>query len=172
MQSPKYASTPLPISLQLSQWACLTSGLAGETMKLVLYALAVCSLMYAMVATRPDIAHAVGVVSKFMHNPNRSHWNAAKHVGTQDLGILFGPNRKSSLMSYTNSDFVNFVDNRKSTTEYCFKFENGATSKVHSHFNYQSWIHSRVQCGERGSMAQSTSVYILTSRSEFGTNCL
>ena len=112
-------------------------------MKLVLYALAVCSLMYAMVATLHDIAHTVGVVNKFIHNPGGSHWTIVKHVfkylvGTQDLGILFGPNRKSSLMSYTNSDFVNFVDNRKSTTEYCFKFENGATSKVHSHFNYQS----------------------------------
>ena len=44
------------------------------------YAPAVGSLMYAMVATRPDISHAVGVISRFMHNPDRSHWNAVKHV--------------------------------------------------------------------------------------------
>ena len=33
------------------------------------YTNAVGKLMYAMVSTRPDISHAVGVVSKFMENP-------------------------------------------------------------------------------------------------------
>jgi ATP-binding cassette subfamily B (MDR/TAP) protein 1 len=30
-------------------------------------------LMYAMVLTRPDIAYAVGVVSRFMTNPSQAH---------------------------------------------------------------------------------------------------
>ena len=84
-------------------------------------------------ATRPDISHAVGVVSRFMHNPDRSHWNAVKHgfrylASTKDHDILFGPNSTSSVVGYTNSDFVGCVDSRKSTTEYCFKFGNGAIS--------------------------------------------
>jgi hypothetical protein len=63
-------------------------------MKLVPYAPAVGSLMYAMVATQPDIAHAVGIVSRFIHNPDRAHWNVLKHifkylVGTKDYGIAF-----------------------------------------------------------------------------------
>ena len=73
MQTAMSASTPLPINLQLSQRDCLTSSQKGEDMKLELYAPVVNSLMYAMVATRPDISHAVGVVSRFMHNPCRSH---------------------------------------------------------------------------------------------------
>ncbi|GKD59085.1 retrovirus-related pol polyprotein from transposon TNT 1-94 [Tanacetum coccineum] len=36
------------------------------------------SVMYAMVCTRPYIAHAVGVVSRFMSNPGREHWEAVK----------------------------------------------------------------------------------------------
>ena len=80
-------------------------------MKSVLYAPAVDSLMYAMVATRPDIAHVVGVVNRFMHNPDRSHWNAVKHVfrylgGTKDHDILFGPNSTSGVVGYTDSDFA------------------------------------------------------------------
>ena len=47
-------------------------------MKKVPYFSAVGSLMYAMVCTRPDIAHAVGVVSKFLSKPGREHWNAVK----------------------------------------------------------------------------------------------
>nr|VDC93362.1 unnamed protein product [Brassica rapa] len=34
------------------------------------------SLMYAMVCTRPDIAYAVGVVSRFLANPGKEHWKA------------------------------------------------------------------------------------------------
>ena len=90
-------------------------------MKSVPYAPAVGSLMYAMVATRPDISHAVGVISIFMHNPGRSHWNAVKHVfrylaGTKDHGILFGPNPTTGVVGYTDSDFAGCVDSRKSTT--------------------------------------------------------
>ena len=32
--------------------------------------------MYAMVCTRPDISHAVGTVSRYMHNPRKEHWQA------------------------------------------------------------------------------------------------
>ena len=107
-------------------------------MKSVPYAPAIGSLMYAMVATRPDISHAVGVVSRFMHNPGRSHWNAVKHVfrylaGTKDHDILFGPNSTSSVVGYTNSDFAGCVDSWESTTGYCFKFGNGAISWKSKH---------------------------------------
>ena len=42
-------------------------------MKIVPYASAVGSLMYAMVCTRPDIAHAVRVVSRFLSNLGKEH---------------------------------------------------------------------------------------------------
>lgn len=38
------------------------------------------SLMYAMVCTRLDISHAVGVVSRYMKNPRGEHWYAIKWV--------------------------------------------------------------------------------------------
>ncbi|GJV16790.1 retrovirus-related pol polyprotein from transposon TNT 1-94 [Tanacetum coccineum] len=42
------------------------------------YASSVGSVMYVMVCTRPNIAHVVGVVSIFMSNPGREHWEAVK----------------------------------------------------------------------------------------------
>jgi hypothetical protein len=39
-------------------------------MKSVPYTPTVGSLMYAMVSMRPDIAHAIGIVSRFMHPTN------------------------------------------------------------------------------------------------------
>jgi hypothetical protein len=66
-----------------------------EYMSRVPYSLAVGSLMYAMVCTRPDIAHAVGVVSRYMNNPGKEHWEAVKWIlrylrGTANHALCFG----------------------------------------------------------------------------------
>lgn len=44
------------------------------------YACMVCSLMYAMMCTRPDMAHVVGVVSRLLSNPDKAHWIAMKWI--------------------------------------------------------------------------------------------
>ena len=54
---------PIPVGVKLSTEQCTKT---QEDMSRVPYASAVSSLMYAMVCTRPDIAHAVGVLSRFM----------------------------------------------------------------------------------------------------------
>ena len=36
--------------------------------------------MYAMVYACPDISHAVGVVSIFLVNPNKTHWEMVKWI--------------------------------------------------------------------------------------------
>ena len=49
-------------------------------MSRVPYASAFDRLMYVMVCTRPDIAHAVGVLSRFMSKPGKEHWTTVKWV--------------------------------------------------------------------------------------------
>jgi len=44
-----------------------------DYMSKVPYSSAVGSLMYAMVCIRPDIAHAVGVVRRYMNNIGKEH---------------------------------------------------------------------------------------------------
>ena len=91
-------------------------------------------LMYAMVATRPDIAFAVGVISRYMANPRKQHWEAVKGVmrylkGTQDLCICFG-RQDAKVHGYVDSDYAGHPDNRKSTTGYVFTFMGGAVSWI------------------------------------------
>ena len=100
--------------------------------------------------TRSDIAHAVGVISRFMHNPGRSHWNAIKHVfrylaGTKDHGILFGPNPTSSVVGYTDLCGQLKINNR--ILLQIWQWNNlmeVETSRVHDHLNDRSRICSRV----------------------------
>ena len=93
-------------------------------MSKVHYTSAIGSLMYAMVYTRPDIVHAVGVVSRFMSRPGKQHWEAAKWIlrylkGSSDTCLCFtGASLK--LQGYVDVDFAGDIDSRKSTTGFDF----------------------------------------------------
>jgi hypothetical protein len=49
-----------------------------DQMKLVPYASAVGSLMYAQLCTRPDLAFVTGMLCRYQKNPGVSHWNRIK----------------------------------------------------------------------------------------------
>lgn len=38
------------------------------------------SLMYVIVCTRPDLAHAISIVSRFMGQLEKEYWNVAKRI--------------------------------------------------------------------------------------------
>ena len=73
MEKAKVVSTPLATHFKLSSKQSLSNEDEKLYMQRVPYVSAVRSLMYAMVCTRPDIAHDVGTVSRFLSNPGREH---------------------------------------------------------------------------------------------------
>ena len=132
MSKAKVVSSPLASHFKLSSRHSPSTDKEKEDMRRVPYASAVGSLMYAMVCTRPDIAYAVGVVSRFLSNPRRQHWEAVKWImrylrGTSKLKLTFGSG-KPVLIGYTDSDMARDVDNRKSTSGYLMTFSGGAVS--------------------------------------------
>lgn len=132
MKNAKPVSTPLAGHFKLSVKQSPSNEKEKKDMKDVPYASAVGSLMYAMVCTRPDIAHAVGVVSRFLANPGKEHWTAVKWIlrylkGTSKLCLCFG-SAKPVLEGYTDADMAGDVDSRKSTSGYLFTFAGGAVS--------------------------------------------
>ena len=78
MQNVKPVSIPLASHFKLSKEACPKTQEEMARMSKVPYASTIGSLMYAMVCTRLDIAHAVGVVSRYMNNPGKEHWMEMK----------------------------------------------------------------------------------------------
>lgn len=57
---------------------CPSSDWDVERMSKVPYTNVVGSLMYLMVCTRLDIAYAVSIVSRYLANPGKNHWEAVK----------------------------------------------------------------------------------------------
>lgn len=76
--------------------------------------------MYAMVYTRPDIAHAVGVISRFLANPSKEHWETIKWIlrylkGYSKICLCFGGD-KLVVEGFIDANIVGDVDFRKSTS--------------------------------------------------------
>ena len=73
MNEAKPMSTLLDSHFKLSKEQSPKTEEERDHMSKVPYVSTIGSLMYAMVCTRPDIAHAVGVVSKFISRPGKQH---------------------------------------------------------------------------------------------------
>ena len=127
MDNAKPVGTPLGNHFKLSKNQSPKFEEERHYMNKVPYASAVGSLMYAMICTRPNISHAVGVVSRYMSNPGKQHWEAVKWIlryirGTTGKGLLYGGADESESVAtgYVDSDYAGSLDTRKSQTGYVF----------------------------------------------------
>ena len=132
IQDAKPVGTPLAGHFKLSKEQCPKTEQERNQMSKVPYSSAVGSLMYAMVCTRPDIAHAVGAVSRFMSDPGKEHWQAVKWIlrylrGTMGTVLCYSGS-DTTLRGYVDSDMAGDVDNRRSTTGYIYTIGGTAVS--------------------------------------------
>ncbi|GJV78479.1 gag-pol polyprotein [Tanacetum coccineum] len=127
----KPISTPFPTNVKLSSKLNPSSEKERTEMSRVPYASVVGSLMFAMICTRPDIAHAVGVVSRYMAEPGREHWEAVKRIlrykGTSDVALCYGESNLT-VTGYVDSDYAGDLDGNKSTIGYVFTLSGGTVS--------------------------------------------
>jgi hypothetical protein len=126
-----------PISIPLDPGAPLTDAQSPTNedekhdMATVPYKCLVGSLLYVARMTRPDVSFAVALLSRFMANPGRIHWEAAKKVlrylkRTINTKLTYGA-RTDGLVGYTDADWAS-QDHRHSTSGYIFLIDGGAIS--------------------------------------------
>ena len=113
MQEAHPATTPMEPGLELPSVTSIDESLPFREL--------VGSLMYLMVATRPDIAFAVSKLSRFYSTYSSIHWEAAKRVlrylkGTCTQKLCLGKEGHDSIVGYADSDWATDKDTRRSVS--------------------------------------------------------
>ena len=88
--------------------------------------------MYLMNCTRPDIAYAVGRLSRYTQSPNQDHWTVVHRVlkylrGTINYGLCFS-GFPSVLEGFSDANWISNSDEMKSTSGYVFILSGSAVS--------------------------------------------
>jgi hypothetical protein len=137
MQECKPVKVPIPIGVNLYVDQCPKTREEEEDMSRVPYTSAVGGLMYAMVYTRPDTTHAVGVLSGYMSKPVKEHWTTVKRVfgyfcGTSSYGLCYqgrpGLDRVVDIHDFVDAEWAGDLDHRRSTSGYVFNLFGGVIS--------------------------------------------
>ncbi|XP_070667569.1 secreted RxLR effector protein 161-like [Malus domestica] len=125
MEQSKKCLLPVRHGIHLSKSMGPKSPKEIRQMSVIPYASAIGSLMYAMICTRPDIAYAVNITSRYQSNPGSEHWAAVKTVlkylrRTKDMFLVYGRVTELRVEAYTDADFQSDVDDRSSNSRYVF----------------------------------------------------
>jgi ATP-binding cassette subfamily B (MDR/TAP) protein 1 len=98
------------------------------------YASAIGSIMYAMLSSRPDVALALSMTSRFKDNLGIPHWTVVKNVikylrNTKDMVLFYGGcEEELSVKGYVDASFDTDPYDSKSQTGYVFLVNGGAVS--------------------------------------------
>jgi len=124
----KPVSTPADPNVKL----CKDDGVS-KPVDSTMYQSMVGSLLYASIATRPDISQAVAAVSKYNSKPSEAHLTAVKRIlrylkGTLDITVKYKNSDKCEVLGYSDADYAGDVDDRHSTTGNLFLVSGGPVS--------------------------------------------
>ncbi|CAM8893273.1 unnamed protein product [Rhodiola kirilowii] len=104
----------------------------GEPVSQLEYSQVIGCLMYAMTSIRPDIAFAVGKLSRYTSNPSTHHWEAIRRVlkylkETMHHGLVYA-GFPSVLEGYTDASWITNLEDHSSTSGWVFLLGGGAIS--------------------------------------------
>ena len=127
----KPVATPITPSTVLSKTDSPSDDTEMARMKKTPYRKAIGSLMYAAVATCPDITFAVSALSQFLENPGEVHWEAVKQVyrylaGTKTHALTYG-NERHDLIGFTDADGAS-QEHRHAISGFAFLIDGAAVS--------------------------------------------
>nr|GFB27089.1 retrotransposon protein, putative, Ty1-copia subclass [Tanacetum cinerariifolium] len=102
MENSKRGSIPMQENLKLNKSQGASTPTEMKRMQNVPYASAVGSIMYAVRCTRPDVAFAQNITSRFQQNPGDIHWTTVKNIlkylrNTKDMFLVYEGDLKREL---------------------------------------------------------------------------
>ncbi|XP_073057043.1 secreted RxLR effector protein 161-like [Primulina eburnea] len=113
------------------------------------------SLLY-LSASRPDIMFSVCLCARYQADPKVTHLKAVKRIlkyiaGTVDLSLWYTKETNTNLVGFSDADWAENLDDRKSTTVGCFYLGN----------NLMSWYSRKQNCV---SLSTAESEYVAAGR--------
>lgn len=129
MKNAKPIKTTLPLSHHLYDKVQPVSEEESTAMSKLLYREVLSFLLYLLTRTRPDIATAVSMLSKFQANSALHRWRVMKNVlrylkGSTDYGIFIPKvDQTVSCYGYTDANLARDHSNRKIRNWYCSVFQ-------------------------------------------------
>ena len=128
------SSLPMDPRLKLrhANYKNMSKNELDEIKKLPYHSLVGCPL-YLSIGTRPDIMYSVQQLSQYLDCYSYAHWNAAIHVvrylsGTRELKLRLGGTNQISLLGFTDSDWANCLDTRRSVGGHAYTLGSGIVS--------------------------------------------
>ncbi|GJR87892.1 hypothetical protein Tco_0211903 [Tanacetum coccineum] len=125
MDNSKRGHIPMQERLDLNKTQGASTPEEVKRMQNVPYASAVGSIMYVVRCTRPDVAFAQNITSRFQQNPSECHSTTVKNIrkylrNTKDMFLVYGRNLEAELQvdCYCNVGFETDIDDMKSLTGY------------------------------------------------------
>ena len=124
---------PIQKGDKFSLMQCPKNDVEHKEMESIPYASIVGSMMYLQTYTRPNISSAIGMLGRYQSNHDINHRKAAKKVlrylqDTNNYMLMYRRSSQLEVIGYSDSDFFECLNRRKSTFGYLFLLAEGAVS--------------------------------------------
>jgi hypothetical protein len=124
---------PMSHGITLSKKQCPSEPDEQERMRVIPYASAIGSTMYAMLFTRSDVSSALSATSRYQSNCGEAHWTIVKNIlkylkRTKEVFLVFGGEEGLIVMGYNDASFQTDVDDSKSESGFVFCLNGKAVS--------------------------------------------
>ena len=125
MEQSKKEFLPVLHGVKLSKTQNTTTSENRKRMKVILYASAIGSIMYAMLCTRPDVCLSISLAGRYQSNPGVDHWTAVNNIlkclkRTKDMFLVYGGDKELVVNGYVDASCDTDPDDSKSQTGYVF----------------------------------------------------
>jgi hypothetical protein len=119
MQDSKKGLLPMSHGITLSKKQCPSKPDEQERMRVIPYASAIGSIMYAMLCTCLDVSYALSATSRYQSNYGEAHWTIIKNIlkylrRTKEAFLMFGGEEELVVKGYNDASFQTDADDSNS----------------------------------------------------------
>ncbi|KAL0455687.1 UNVERIFIED_CONTAM: Retrovirus-related Pol polyprotein from transposon TNT 1-94 [Sesamum latifolium] len=132
MEHSKRGLLPMRHGIKLSKKQSSKTDEELKRMSNIPYASFVGSIQYVVQCTRPDVAYALSVMSRYQACAGKAHWGAVKSIlkylkRTKDMFLIYGGG-ELILEGYSDASFQSNDDDAKSQSDFVFKLNGGVVA--------------------------------------------